>query len=79
MSGVDLDFKDKGTLLLQITWSTVIGNPLTSKLLKEAHARGSGECPQENFESYFFVDGILGHFGMIFINQMHFNIAWFTT
>ena len=36
---------------------------------------GSRLAPQENFESYFFVDGILGHFGMIFISQMHFNIA----
>ena len=36
---------------------------------------GSGGMPpQENFESYFFVDGILGHFEMIFINEMHFNI-----
>ena len=41
MSGIDLDFKDKGTLLLQITCrSTVIGIPLTSKLVKAAHARG---------------------------------------
>ena len=77
MSGVDLDIKDKGTLLLQITWSIVIGNLLTRKLLKAAHAKGPGTCPPGKFWiSYFFVDGILGYFGMIFINQINFNIAW---
>ena len=38
-----------------------------------------GSCPQENFEFSFFSDVILGNFGMIFNNEMHFNIALFTT
>ena len=75
MSGVDLDFIN----LLQITWSTVTDNPLTSKLpkatqlLKVAHARWvCGHVPAEKFVSYFLIDDILEHFKMIFSNEMHF-------
>ena len=41
---------------------------------------GLVHAPKENLNlTSLYIDGIPGHFGMIFINQMHFNIAWFTT
>ena len=52
----DLDFKEKGTIFMQITWPTVTDNTLASQLPKAtqlpnaAHARGVwGHAPPGKF------------------------------